>query len=137
MADERALAGPRARGRGRHVVLADVAAVGAGPRREVGAVVDDEQRAGVVAQPPGDGGAGQQLVGARRLVAQLHDVDAAGERRGEHVGECAPAGRQVADEVQAGRLQARAALVEAKHHGHCGDPPPSTLHRIREPARAG
>jgi hypothetical protein len=49
------------------------------------------------------------------LVAQLNDVDAARERGAEHVLERSAAGPQVADEVQAGVLQPRAAVVEIGH----------------------
>ena len=96
-----------------------MAAVGAGGRDEVGTVVEDQQRTGVVAQAARDRGRGEQLVVARRLVAQLHDVDAAGERRDEHVGELAAARQQVAYEVQARVPQAGAAVVEIAHRSHC------------------
>ena len=67
--------------RDRRVVLADVHAVGAGGRDEVGAVVEDEQRAGGVAALRGrHGGRGEQLVVGGVLVAQLDDVDAAAQR---------------------------------------------------------
>ena len=48
--DDPVVADERARLGDRRVVLADVHAVGAGPRDEVGAVVEDEQRARLVAQ---------------------------------------------------------------------------------------
>jgi len=97
--DERIPSRPRARRGGLHVVLPDMAAVGAGLPDELGVVVEDQQRAGLVAQPARDRGRGEQLVAAGLLVAQLHDVDARGERRREHVGERATAGAPVADEV--------------------------------------
>ena len=99
----------------RHVVLADVAAVGAGRCDEVGPVVEDQQRAGLVAQPAGDGGCGEQLLVAGLLVAQLDDVDAAGERRGEHALQRAPTRLAVADEVQDRRVQAGAAIARVVH----------------------
>ena len=64
----------------RHVVLADVHAVGAAGERQLGPVVHDEQRAVRRAQRA------QRAAGARRsrrrslLVAQLHHVDAAAQR---------------------------------------------------------
>ena len=60
---------------------------------------------------PRDGGRRQQLVRGGLLVAQLHDVDAAGERRGEHVLERTAAGLRGADEVQHGALEALEALA--------------------------
>ena len=67
----------------------------------------------------GDRRGGEQLVVGGRLVAQLDDVDAAGEGRAEDVGERAAAGPRVADEVQRGALQPGAAVVEIGHDGHC------------------
>ncbi len=125
--DERIGSGERTGGSDVHVLLADMAAVGAGGGDEVGPVVEDQQRAGVVAERPRDRGGGEQLAVARLLVAQLHDVDAARERGREHAGQVAAAGMQVADEVQAGVLQPRAALVEVGHHGHCGNGGPSRM----------
>ena len=83
------------------VVLADVDAVGAGGRGQVRAVVDDEQRAVLVADRPHLGRGGEQLVVGRRLVAQLHDVDTPAQRVGQETGRTA-----VADEVETGLLQA-------------------------------
>ncbi len=45
------------------------------------------------------------------LLAQLHHVDAAGDRGGEEVAEVAFAGHAVAHQVQARGEQARAALL--------------------------
>jgi hypothetical protein len=108
-------------------------------------VVEDEQRPRLVAPVAGDRGGGEQLVAAGLLVAQLHDVDAAGERRAQHVGQGTAARAQVAHEVQPGGAQPRASVVEDGHLRHCGDPAtsrwsgrrPSTLKGIREPAHAG
>ncbi len=109
--------GPDDRARRGHglVVLADVDAVGAGRHREVGPVVEHEQRARVVAQRAGLGRDAQQLVVAGELVAQLEDVDAAGQRRGQHVAQRPASGAAVADEVQAGLRQACATVGQRVH----------------------
>ena len=57
----------------------------------------------------------QQLVVAGVLVAQLEDVDAAGQRRGQHVAQRPASGAAVADEVQAGLRQARATVGQRVH----------------------
>ena len=68
--------------RDRHVVLADVHAVGAAGEREVGPVVHDEQRAVLVAQRRAAHAPARTSSSSRRvLVAQLHDVHAAAQRR--------------------------------------------------------
>ncbi len=94
-----------------HVVLADVHAVGADLARDERAVVDDQQRADALAQRARGVGDGRELVVAELLVAQLHDVDAAGDGRADHVGELAAAGFGVADQIQARGAQARAAVA--------------------------
>ena len=95
----------------RHVLLADVHAVGAHRRGDVGAVVEDEQRAVRVAGVGGHAcGFGEELV-LQVLLAQLHHVDAARDRRGEEFAQVAIAGHAVAYEVQARGRQARAALL--------------------------
>ena len=90
----------------RQVVLAEVQHVGAGGERDVGAVVDGEQRA-----VPG-AGVGEHLergelvarleraVGA--LVAQLDDVDPAGQRGVGELGEVAAVAAGVGAQVEAG-----------------------------------
>ena len=57
---------------------------------------------------------GDDLVVRPMLGAQLHDVDAARQRPGDEI-----AGDHVAYQVQAGALQARAAIV---HGCECGRP---------------
>ena len=95
-ADEQLGAGLRARRRDAAVVLADVHAVGARGAREVGPVVDDQQRARGVAELARDARRGEQVVVVGVLVAQLEDVDAALERRAQHVGQRPAAGRDPA-----------------------------------------
>lgn len=73
----------------RHVILADVHAVGAHPRGDVGPVVDDEQGAVRVADVGGDAGGFEQELVLQPLLAQLHDIDAARDRLREEVGEVA------------------------------------------------
>ena len=75
------VADDRAGSRDGAVVLADVNAVGAGLQRQVGAVVEDEQRSSGRAELARDRCVGQQLCRLRALVAQLEDVDAAAQRR--------------------------------------------------------
>ncbi|HEY3522081.1 MAG TPA: galactokinase family protein, partial [Candidatus Limnocylindrales bacterium] len=70
-------------------------AVGARRGGEVGAVVDQEQRAGLAAARADRLRGAQQLLVARRLVAQLHDVDAARERGVEHALERGRVGHEV------------------------------------------
>ena len=102
-ADERVGPGDCARLGDRAVVLADVHAVGAGRGDEVGPIVEDEQRASDLAPLARDGGSGEDLLVGRVLAAQLEDVDAAAQRGREHGLQRAPAGRGVADQVQARR----------------------------------
>jgi hypothetical protein len=94
----------------RRVVLADVHAVGAGGRGDVGPVVDDEQRPRLRAQVAGDRARGQQRVVGRRLVAQLEQVGAARKGGLQNLGQRSPAGPGVGDEVQACAAQALAAV---------------------------
>jgi hypothetical protein len=90
-ADERSRLGDR------RVALADVDAVGAGGDREVRAVVEDEQRSMLVARRAEPLGRAQDLVVARVLRAELHDVDAAAQ------GGVEPCRRaRIGDQVQAG-----------------------------------
>ena len=70
----------------RHVVLADVHAVGAGGERQVGPVVEPEERAVCVARRAEPLGGGQQLGVGRGRIAQLHHVHAALERGAQQVG---------------------------------------------------
>jgi hypothetical protein len=91
----------RARGGGRAVVLADVHAVGGARVDEVGAVVEDEQRAVRVGGGAEVARGGDQPFVVERLVAQLDHVGATAQRRVE---ERPRAG--VADEVEAGPRQA-------------------------------
>ena len=91
----------------RQVVLAHVDAVGAGRECQVGPVVDDQQRPGVVARRARHGGRGQQRVVAGVLVAQLHDVDAAAQCGAQHHVEVTPARGGVGDEVQTGVREAQ------------------------------
>ena len=93
-----------------HVVLADVHAVGAGLARDERPVVDDQERAEALAQRVRGVGDGGQLFVAELLVAQLHDLHAAGDRGVQHVGQRAPAGVGVADEVEPRGGQPLAAL---------------------------
>ena len=85
--DRQAEVGPRAedlaRRAGVEVGLADVGAVGADRVDEVDPVVDEQRHPGA-AQRHDDGPAeGDQLVVARRGVAQLHRRDAGPGRRGD------------------------------------------------------
>ena len=70
----------RARRGGRAVVLADVHAVGGAGLHEVGAVVEDEQRAVRVGGGAERARGGDQPVVAERLVAQLDQVGAPAQR---------------------------------------------------------
>src|SRR5512133_2811707 len=126
--DERVLADELARAVDRHVVLADVHAVRAAGGREVGAVVEQEERAGGLAQRARGRGGVQQLVVGGVLVAQLEEVDAAGQRALE--GALHPAA--VGDEVQAGIAQACSTV-----HAHSLASPRATIGGQREPSFVG
>ena len=86
-----------------HVVLAEVHAVGACRAREVGPVVQPEQRAVLVAERAEAGRRAQDLLVGRVLVAQLDHVDPAAQRGAEH-----RLGRRLDDEVEPGSPQALA-----------------------------
>ena len=80
-ADDRVRAEQRSRLGRRHVVLADVDPVGVAGAGQVGVVVDDEEGAVGVAEAA-EGVRGElDLAPRQRLLAQLHDVDAAVQRR--------------------------------------------------------
>jgi hypothetical protein len=76
-----------------------VHAVGRARLDQIRPVVQPEERAVLVAQPPEDGGRAHELVIARRLVAELDHVHPAGERRREQLLEARP---HIGDEVQPG-----------------------------------
>jgi glycine oxidase len=99
-ADQHVVAEQRADVGDGRVVLSDVRAVGADLARDERAVVDDQQRADPLAQRARGVRDGGELVVGELLVAQLHDVDAAGDSRADHVGQLAPAGFGVADQIQ-------------------------------------
>ncbi len=69
-----------------------------------------KQRAETLAQGARGVGHGDELFVAELLVAQLHDVDAAGDRRADHLGQRAPAGVGVAHEIEPRGGQSLAAL---------------------------
>ncbi len=97
--------------RDRHVLLADVHAVGSHDHGDVWAVVEDEQRAGRVTGIRGHARRfGQELV-LQVLLSQLHHIDAARDRLGQEFAQVAIARHAVAYEVQACGGQARSALV--------------------------
>ena len=112
----------RARRGGRAVVLADVHAVGGAGLHEVGAVVEDEQRAVRVGGGAERARGGDQPVVVERLVAQLDEVGATAQRGVE---ERPRAG--VADEVEAGVRQAFA-------RGHAVSVAALRCRSLREPA---
>ena len=90
---------PRVLDRG--VVLADVDPVGVAGARQVGVVVDDEERRVVVGEATeGDAGA-FDLRPPELLLAQLDDVDAAAERGAQQRFGIDAVGARVADEVEA------------------------------------
>ncbi len=113
-ADHRARADDVARDRQRQVVLAEVQHVGARRQRDVGAVVDREQRA-VAARGIGENSsassscAGLQrpelLLSRRALVPQLDDVDPARQRRVGEFGQVTALTAGVGAEVQRRRGQ--------------------------------
>ena len=98
--------------RDRLVVLADVDTVRVRVGDQVGAIVEDEQRAvgGAQRRVAPSGGDERRIVGV--LVAQLHDVDAAAERTVDQ-----RVVADVADEVQTCPLQPLAAGVHALESG--------------------
>ena len=83
-----------------HVVLSDVHYIGAGLTRDEGSVVDDEQRAVPLTELPCEARQRQQPLVVQGLLAQLHDVHAAGHRARQERGRIAPGGRAVAHEIQ-------------------------------------
>ena len=88
------------------VVLAHVDAVGLGRDGKVGPVVHDEQRAVLVGDVPEHLRRVEHLLIARLLVAQLHHVDAARERRAQE-----RLRTPVADEVEPGACEAVATIA--------------------------
>ena len=101
----------RARLASRHVVLAHVHSVGGARLDQVRPVVQPEQRAVLVAQPPEHGGRAHELVVARLLVTELDHVHPAGERRREQLLEPWP---YIGDEVQP---RTREPLAAGIHYG--------------------
>ena len=91
-----------------HVVLADVHAVGCGRARDERAVVDDQQRAERLAHGARRARQLGQLVVAEALVAQLHDVHAAGDRAAEQALQLAQARRRGVEARGAHQIQTRA-----------------------------
>ena len=111
-ADQRAGADDVAGDRQRQVVLAEVQHVGAGGPRDVGAVVDGQQRA-VAARRVGEHlqrlqlwrglQRAEPLLARRALVPQLDDVDPAGQRRVGEFGEVAALAAGVGAQIQRAR----------------------------------
>ena len=91
------------------VVLADVHAVRGARDRQLGPVVDDEQRVVGVAQAPEDAPGAHDLALVAVLLAQLHDVDARLQRRAQQLLRLAAARPRLADQVEprAARSQSR------------------------------
>jgi glycine oxidase len=104
--------------RGLQVVLTNVYPIGADLARDERAVVDDQQRADPLAQRARGVRDGGELVVAELLVTQLHDVDAAGDGRANHLGEVAPAGFGVAHEIQARRRETRTPVAAEVGRAH-------------------
>ena len=99
----------RARLAHRHVVLADVDAVGVAGSGQVGVVVDDEEGAVGVAEAAEGARRRLDLAPRQRLLAQLDDVDAAAQRRPQQRLGVLAVRQRVADEVEARRAQPLAA----------------------------
>ena len=94
--------GGRARLGDRHVVLADVDAVGAAGLDQVGPVVEEEERPVTSAARAKRLATRDQLLGAaRRLLAQLDHVDAAAQRRVEQRPRVGAVRAGLADEIEA------------------------------------
>jgi hypothetical protein len=68
----------------RQIVLPDMDAVGAGESREIGAVVDDQPRAGRAGHRDGGVGQPQARTAREALVAQLDERRAPLEQRRQH-----------------------------------------------------
>jgi glycine oxidase len=101
---------PACLGHGR-VLLADVHAVGAYRGGDIGAIVEDEQRAVGIADIGGDAcGFGEELV-LEMLLAQLHHIDATGYRLSEELAQVAISRHAVAYQVETRGDKARAALL--------------------------
>ncbi len=106
--DERARPRERARLRDGRVVLADVDAVGAAGLDELGVVVQEEEGAVLVRGSAKRLGQRDELLrAARRLLAQLDHVDSSSEGRIQKGRGVAVARPAVADEVEAGGMEAR------------------------------
>ena len=100
-AEDRIGAEQRARRRGRQVALADVAAGGARRHGDVDPVVDDQRDAQRREQGGERPGLLQQRAAAGRLVAQLHQRDAALDRLGDDLAErAAAAERRVGHQIE-------------------------------------
>ena len=89
----------------RDVVLADVDAVGLARCDEVGTVVDQEERAMAIGRGAKVGCGAEQALVARILVAQLDQVDAAGQGRFQQPLEGGGLVPVLANEVEPGALE--------------------------------
>jgi hypothetical protein len=87
----------------RHVAATDVDAVGTTCPDEIRPVIEDEERAVLLACHAKRLGRGDERVVLELLVAQLDDVDAAAQCGREE-----PVALRIADEVETGRGQALA-----------------------------
>src|SRR4029077_16540998 len=102
----------------RHVPLPPVYPLGTPLPAGGPPVVYDQQRAQALAQRVPGIGAGHQLLVGELLVAQLHDLHAAGDRGAQHVGQRPPAGSGVAHQVQPRGREPRAPVGAKVHSGH-------------------
>ncbi len=76
----------------RHVLLAHVYPVGARLQRHRGAVVDDQQRSQLYTDRASSVHNLCELAVAKALLAQLHDVHTAGDRRAQDIGQLTATG---------------------------------------------
>jgi len=93
-----------------------VHAVGTAALDEVGAVVQDEERAVGVTQAPERLCRADELIVGELLVPQLHDVDAASERSIEQRRRIPAVRLRLEDEIEARACELRSA-VRAVHGG--------------------
>ena len=118
----------------REVVLTDVHPVGPGSDRDVGSVVEDEERAVAVGRRAKGRAPAEQIAGLGVLLAQLHDVDARVEHRVEKGFEVALRLPRVGDEVEAGARQPLPPRVTRTRHHRGRRARPGRLPRSASPS---
>jgi glycine oxidase len=119
--------------RDRHVLLADVDAVGPRLGGHPRTVVDDQERPEALAQHPRGVSDGGELIVGQLLLAQLHDIHSARDRAAQQLGQIAAGGHRAAHQVQPRRRQARPSLgagVVCRHRPKSATPVRASISRM-------